>query len=182
MDNIKSKEIYDTFMQGAFINKSNAQGDRLVPNPLFDELANEFTRQQYSALYLAIGYELNQMGNSFFVNRIGESGQPGEVAMKIMVLFDLLHRAMTYMSCRYSQITEYSLGIDWPTLQQYNQNEEFQKILQAVGLKDSFTREIEKVLFARQLAFKNHRERLVLTDAGIALSADFLNDTESAIS
>ncbi|MAZ86092.1 MAG: hypothetical protein CL693_00400 [Cellvibrionaceae bacterium] len=178
MDNTKSKEIYDIFMQGAFVNKSTVQGDRLVPNPLFDELANEFTREQYSALYQAIGYKLIQLGNSFFVNKIGETGRPGEIAMKIMALFDLLHRAMTYMSCRYSQITEFSLGIDWTTLEQHNQNEEFQKILQAVGLKDSFTREIEKVLFVRQLAHRNHRDRLVLTDAGIALSTNFLNSAD----
>ncbi|WP_299734249.1 hypothetical protein [uncultured Endozoicomonas sp.] len=178
MDKFKSKEIYDIFMQGAFINKSTMQGDRLVPNPLFDELANEYSREQYSALYQAIGYELIQLGDSFFVNRIGEVGQSGEVAMKIMALFDLLHRAMTFMSCRYLQITEFSLGIEWATLQQYNQNEEFQKILQAVGLKDSFTREIEKILFTRNLALKNHRERLVLSDAGIALSTHFLKSVE----
>ena len=112
---------------------------------------------------------------------MGEAGQPRDVAMKIMALFDLLHRAMTFMSCRYTQITEFSLGIDWVTLQQYNQNEEFQKILQAVGLKDSFTREIAKVLFARQLAIKNHRDRLVLTDAGIALSTHFLKEVTSQL-
>lgn len=164
-----SRLIYRELINGNVINKLHCQGDHLVPNPLFDELANEFNREHYEQLYSYIGFEIKQLGDCFFLNEFGKDDVLSDVAMKVQCLLVVLCRGITQIPLLTSVITDHNAGLSETHLEVMSKNDEYQQILSAVGFKHSFSKELDNVLVTRKFAYWNHLDRLVLSDGGIAL-------------
>lgn len=169
MDKEASQVIYRELINGNLINKEIRRGDFLVPNPLFDELANEHNREDYENLYQNIGYELKQLGDCFFINETGKDEVLSEAAMKIQSLLIVITRGITQIPLLTSVITDFSAGLSKEHIEKMSENEEFSELIRAVGLKNTLTKEIENVLVTRKIAYWNHIERLVLSNGGIAI-------------
>ncbi|GAB2188663.1 condensin complex protein MksE [Sessilibacter sp. MAH2] len=164
-----SRKIYRELINGNLINKKIRNGEHLEPNPLFDELASEINRVHYDQLYSCIGYELKQLGDCFFLNEMGKDEMLSDVAMRIQSLLVILCRGITQIPLLISVITDFNAGLSREHIEKISETEEYQNILNAVGLKNSLIKEIENVLVVRKIAFWNHLDRLVLSDGGIAL-------------
>ncbi len=164
-----SQAIYRELINGNIINKEVRQGDHLVPNPLFDELATEHNREHYYHLYSFIGYELKQLGDCLFLNEVGKDDVLSDVAMKIQALLVVMCRGVTQIPLLTSVITDFHAGLSKQHLESIAENEEYQQVLKAVGLKNSFLKEVDNVLVNRKVAYWNHLDRLVLSNGGYAL-------------
>lgn len=164
-----SQLIYRELINGNVINKAHRQGDNLVPNPLFDEISNEYNREHYDHLYSFIGYELKQLGDCFFLNEIGKDDVLSEVAMKVQALLIILCRGITQIPLLTSVLTDFHAGLSKEHLEVIGENDEYQQILKAVGLKNVLSKEVDNVLITRKLAYWNHLDRLVLSNGGLAL-------------
>lgn len=169
MDSEASQIIYRELINGSVINKDIRRGEHLVPNPLFDEIANESNRESYEKLYQNIGYELKQLGDCFFINEFGKEEVLSDAAMKIQSLLVITTRGITQIPLLTSVITDFSAGLSKDHIEKMNENEEFTQLLRAVGLKNPLLKEIENVLITRKIAYWNHIDRLVLSNGGIAL-------------
>ena len=106
-----SQLIYRELINGNVINKAHRQGDNLVPNPLFDEISNEYNREHYDHLYSFIGYDLKQLGDCFFLNEIGKDDVLSEVAMKVQALLIVLCRGITQIPLLTSVLTDFHAGL-----------------------------------------------------------------------
>lgn len=164
-----SQLIYKELINGNLITKTHRQSEQLVPNPLFDELANAHNIEQYKTLYASIGYELKQLKDCFFLNELGKNEVLSEVAMKIQALLVVLCRGVTQIPLLISVLTDFNAGISKTHLETMDQHNEFQQILRAVGIKNPLSREVENTLITRHIAYWNHFDRLVLSDGGITL-------------
>ncbi|GAA6169653.1 condensin complex protein MksE [Sessilibacter corallicola] len=164
-----SQVIYRELINGNLINKLKRDGDHMVPNPLFDELASELNRPHYEQLYSCIGYELKQLGDCFFLNEIGKDDVLSDVAMRIQALLVVLCRGITQIPLLISVITDSSAGLSRDHIEKIAEVDEYDQILKAVDLKNPLIKEIENVLVTRKIAFWNHMDRLVLSDGGLAL-------------
>lgn len=164
-----SQLIYKELINGSLIPKTYRRGEFLVPNPLFDELANAHNLEDYQTLYAVIGYELRQLENCFFINELNKEEVLSDVAMKIQALLVILCRGITQIPLLISVLTDFQAGLDKKHLEAMDQNDEFQQILRAVGSKHALSREVENILITRKIAYWNHFDRLVLSDGGIDL-------------
>lgn len=164
-----SKLIYRELINGNVINKVHRQGDHLVPNPLFDEVSSEYNREHYDHLYSYIGYDLKQLGDCFFLNESGKDEVLSDVAMKVQALLVVLCRGITQIPLLTSVITDFHAGLSKEHLEAIGENDEYQQILKAVGLNNSLSKEVDKVLITRKFAYWNHLDRLVLSNGGLAL-------------
>lgn len=164
-----SRLIYKELINGNVINKMCREGEHLIQNPLFDELSNEYNREHYAYMYSYIGYELKQLGDCFVINEVGKDDVLSDVAMKVQALLVVLCRGITQIPLLTSVITDFQAGLSKEHLTTIGENDEYQQILKAVGLKTDLTKEIENVLIARKLAYWNHLDKLVLSDGGVAL-------------
>lgn len=164
-----SQRIYKELINGNLINKTHRQGEQRVPNPLFDELANVHNTEQYKDLYYSIGYELKQLQDCFFINELGKDELLSDIAMKVQALLVILCRGVTQIPLLVSVLTDFHAGISKEQLEQMDQQSEFQQILRAVNIKNTFSREIDSLLVTRNIAYWNHFDRLVLSDGGVAL-------------
>ncbi len=164
-----SQVIYRELINGNLINKLKRDGDHMVPNPLFDELASELNRPHYEQLYSCIGYELKQLGDCFFLNEIGKDDVLSDVAMRIQALLVVLCRGITQIPLLISVITDTSAGLSRDHIEKIAEVDEYDQILKAVDLKNPLIKEIENVLVTRKIAFWNRMDRLVLSDGGLAL-------------
>lgn len=164
-----SRMIYRELINGNVINKNIRQGDHLIPNPLFDELASEQNRQHYEHMYSYIGYEIRQLGDSFFINEVGKGDVLSDVSMKIQALLMVICRGITQIPLLTSVITDFNAGLSKTHIESMADNEEYTDILKAVGLKNTLLKEVENVLVIRKVAYWNHLERLVLSNGGEAI-------------
>ena len=166
----RSRVIYSELINGRFINKTMFRNGLLVPNPLFDELADENNREEYKALYENIGYELKQIGDSFFLNEVAvEERQLSNVAAHIQGLLVVLTRGITLEQLSTAIIVDAEAGLARMYIEKFSANEDFQRILKALGLRYALDKEVENVLIVRNIAYWNDRDNLVLTEAGEAL-------------
>ncbi|MRI31687.1 hypothetical protein EOPP23_01590 [Endozoicomonas sp. OPT23] len=163
-----SRKIYRELINGNIINKQILDGSLLAPNPLFDELASEQNRTVYDHLYESIGYELKQLGDSFFLNEIGKDDVLSDVAMKLQTLLVVLVRGVSDRHLYTGILTDLRGGLSRQQIDEMGDEEENQQILAAVGLKKRLITEVENVLITRQLAFWNGQDNLVLTNGGKA--------------
>ena len=167
-----SRKIYRELINGNIINKEMLDGDLLVPNPLFDELASEENREHYDHLYSYIGYELKQLGDSFFLNEAGKDDVLSDVAMRVQTLLVILSRGVSARNLYTGILTDLRGGLSRGQIEEIGNEEENQQVLAAVGLKKRLLAEVENTLITRDLAFWNAQEHLVLTNGGKA----FLDD------
>ncbi|CAM3637983.1 condensin complex protein MksE [Parendozoicomonas haliclonae] len=161
-----SRAIYRQLINGNVINKQMLDGSLLVPNPLFDELASDENREHYDHLYSYIGYELKQLGDSFFLNEIGKDDVLSEVAMKVQTLLVVLTRGVADRHLYTGILTDLRGGLTRQQIDEMGDQEENQQILAAVGFKGRLIVEVQNVLVTRQLAFWNGQDHLVLSDGG----------------
>ena len=164
-----SQAIYRELINGNFINKTKFENSHIVPNPLFDEISNEQNREQYVSLYTNIGYELKQIGDSFFINELYKDSELSEVAAKIQALLLVIFRGITQIPLVTSIVVDESSGLNKAHLERFADNEEYQRILRAVDLKKGLLKEVDNVLITRKIAYWNHMDNLVLTDSGKAI-------------
>jgi len=169
MDIGASQRIYQELINGGVINKKTPAGGHLVDNSLYDELASSDNRPHYDLLYRCIGYELKELGECFFLNEIGKNEILSDAAMKIQAMLVILVRGTTQIPLLTSILTEYTAGLGKEHLERIGEQEEYQHIMRAVGLRNSFAKELENVLIGRKLAHWNGKERLVLSSGGVAL-------------
>ena len=163
-----SREIYRHLINGNVINKEILDGVILVPNPLFDELASEQNREHYDHIYAYIGYELKQMGDSFFFNEAGKDEVLSDVAMKVQTLLVILGRGVSSKHLYTGILTDIRGGLSREQIGEIGDQEDNQQILIAVGLKKRLLDEVHNVLVVRQLALWNGQDHLVLSNGGKA--------------
>ena len=180
MDKERSRVIYQELINGWVINKQVMEGDLMVPNPLYDELASALNREHYDQLYSCIGYELKEMGGCFFLNELSKADVLSDAAMRIQAMLVILVRGTTQLPLLTSVVTTHQAGLTRDQVEIIGTNDEYRQIMRAVGLKDKFEKEVEKTLIARKLAYWNHRDRLVLTSGGVALLDRMQLEMESA--
>ncbi|WP_444917937.1 condensin complex protein MksE [Microbulbifer sp. JMSA003] len=164
-----SRLIYQELINGWVINKLMMDGDLMVPNPLYDELSSSLNREHYEQLYSYIGYELKEMGGCFFLNELSKSDVLSIATMRIQAMLVILVRGTTQLPLLTSVVTTHQAGLTRDQVEKIGTNDEYHQIMRAVGLKDCFEKEVEKILITRKLAYWNHRDRLVLTSGGVSL-------------
>ena len=163
-----SRKIYRELINGNIINKQVLEGSLLVPNPLFDELSSEHNRTQYEHLYECIGYELKQLGDSFFLNEKNKDDVLSEVAMKLQTLLVILCRGVSDRHLYTGILTDVRGGLSKEQINEMGDEEENQQILSAVGLKKKLIAEVDNIMVTRHLAFWNGQNHLVLSNGGKA--------------
>jgi hypothetical protein len=170
MDKQLSRKIYQELINGKMINKYVQRDGTRSENRLYTELMLTYNLTRYRELYSAIGYELKTLGDAFFLNEVDGDDAISEVAMKIQALIIVMARGITMLRGRTEALLEDAAGLPREQIEQIGEDDEVQQVLRAASLgRVSLLNDVETVLVVRQVAYWNTRDRLVLTDGGVAL-------------
>ncbi|TSC21527.1 hypothetical protein FOM00_29900, partial [Pseudomonas sp. ST1] len=88
-----SQAIYKELMSGKVINKDTYENGEIKPNPLFEEMLNNYD-QNYKPLYLNIGFELVMRNGFIYIRSVERDEEYSEVVRKIQVLLLILARGL----------------------------------------------------------------------------------------
>lgn len=176
IDKILSQHLFRELMNGRVVNatRSDASGGR-EPNPLFEELFRQYD-SDYRPLYEAIGYELVLKEGYAYVRSMEREESWNDVAMRVQALLLVLARGIQELGYDFSLLTTADAGVPEKLVEQID-SEERRDILQACGLKGSLSEELRKVLEGRQIAYRNARDALVLTEAGKGFFGEIFGDS-----
>lgn len=172
MRQLLSQAIYKELMSGRVINKDTYENGEVKPNPLFEEVLNNYD-QGYKPLYLNIGYEL-VMRNGFIYIRSSERDEEySEVVRKIQVLLLILARGLHELGYQLDIIREGDAGVSNGLVEEIGKGEDKQDIMAASNMKgELLVSAVRKNLEQRGIAYRNAKGNLVLTQAGLAFFED----------
>lgn len=165
-----STKIYRTLFNGNAINKRHYVNGGFEPSLLYDELMSDL--EAYTHLYSMIGYELRPLDNSFIFVAIGTDENYRESAMRIQVLLEVITRQLASIPIPTEALLDFRYGVSRDQLKRIGDIDEVKDILSACKVGNDFMKAVENNLVARNLAFWNHKDGLVLSDCGLALFDD----------
>lgn len=159
-----SKAIYKVLNNGSVVNKYHVESGQKLPNPLYTDIVEN--EQMYKDLYRYIGLELHHIDGAYMVRDLDSTEHTPKPAMRIMVVIDLLAKALQEMSLHPEIITEPAAGLDLDKLSAFDSNSDFNDILKVCDIKGSLTQEIKNNLVGRAIATINDSGRFVLNESG----------------
>jgi len=162
-----SRAIYKELKNGRIVNKFEYHDGILQANPLYDELfANlEVYRNQYDLL----GFELVEIGESYFVREQGLDRYRDTPALKIQALILILSRHMSEVGTLVEALKDYRAGLSRQSVERIACLDGVSDVMKACGMDGKLCNEIDNNLVSRKIAFWNQIDSLVLTDGGVAI-------------
>ncbi len=175
-----STELYAQLMFGKMINRTQCLEGKLVSNPHFEELANNF--DQYRALYELIGYEL-VMRNGFAFIRTAEVSETerDDIARSFQGLLLVLFRGVMELGYTMDILLKDEAGLSDLRIEEIGKGQDKVEVLIACGMKSGNLVEHVKKLEARYVAYRNAKGNLVLTEAGAGFFQDLLGEGDLVV-
>lgn len=180
IDQLKSRKLYETLINGQAVNESLFKDSGLVPNPLYEELVANFDRY-YRELYSSIGFELVLRDGFAYIRSLNPDEAQNDAVRKIQGLLLVLGRGVTELGYQFELLTDPDAGVSSEVLEQIAQGDDKQEVLAACDLKGDLAANMDKVLGRRGIAYQNARGNWVLSNAGKAFFSELFAgaDTES---
>ncbi|HGW3656239.1 TPA: hypothetical protein ACNH47_001641 [Pseudomonas aeruginosa] len=175
-----STELYAQLMFGKMINRRQCLEGKLISNPQFEELANNF--DQYRALYELIGYEL-VMRDGFAFIRTAEVSEieKDDIARSFQGLLLVLFRGVMELGYTMDILLKDEAGLSDMRIEEIGKGQDKVEVLIACGMKSGNLVEHVKKLEARSVAYRNTKGCLVLTEAGTGFFQDLLGEGDLVI-
>lgn len=173
-------EIYRELMFGKMINRTTSIESRRMPNPLFQELANHFDHYQH--LYQLIGYELVlRDGFAFIRSADSPETEKEDIARNLQGLLLVLFRGVMELGFTMDLLLKDEAGLSNNLIEEIGKGQDKTEVLIACGMKSGGLSEHIKKLENRQVAYRNARGHLVLTEAGAGFFRDLLGEGDLVV-
>ncbi|CAO3308126.1 hypothetical protein LG197_22325 [Pseudomonas asiatica] len=178
LNRLLSVEIYNQLMNGKMVNRTTLTEGALRSNPLFEELLNHFDR--YLDHYALMGYELVLRDGFAFVRSLDMSESKDELARSIQGILLVLFRGVMELGLTMDALLKDSAGLSNAHIEEIGTMQDKQEVLLACGMKVGSLLDHIKKLETRNIAFRNAKGYLVLTEAGVAFFNDLLAEGDIA--
>ena len=158
-------KIFELLTSGKVINNYKLSDvDVNTPCPLYNEINTNL--DDYKEHYLRCGYELIDIGGSYFLKSITEEKSHLELASKIHALLIVIGRALTLENYEIGILFDSYAGLNKDTADKINEKEEFRLVLNAARIKENLWDECKKLLVDRNVAAMNRAGNIVLLASG----------------
>lgn len=175
-----STELYAQLMFGKMINRTQCTEGKLVSNSHFEELVNNF--DQYRALYELIGYELVMRSGFAFIRTADASEvEKDDIARNFQGLLLVLFRGVMELGYTMDLLLKDEAGLSDMRIEEIGKGQDKVEVLIACGMKSGNLVEHVKKLEVRNVAYRNAKGNLVLTEAGEGFFQDLLGGGDLAV-
>jgi hypothetical protein len=175
-----STELYAQLMYGKMINRTQCIEGKLASNPHFEELVNNF--DQYRAIYELIGYELVMRSGFAFIRTADASEvERDDIARNFQGLLLVLFRGIMELGYTMDLLLKDEAGLSDMRIEEIGKGQDKVEVLIACGMKSGNLVEHVKKLEARNVAYRNAKGGLVLTEAGAGFFQDLLGEGDLAV-
>jgi hypothetical protein len=175
-----STELYAQLMYGKMINRTHCIEGKLASNPHFEELANNF--DQYRALYELIGYELVMRSGFAFIRTADTSEmERDDIARNFQGLLLVLFRGIMELGYTMELLLKDEAGLSDLRIEEIGKAQDKAEVLIACGMKSGNLLEHVKKLETRNVAYRNAKGGLVLTEAGAGFYRDLLGEGDLGV-